>query len=369
MRVLLVDNAGLVSRDNRFHCVEGTGKFAAELVGLGADVTMFGQKVTTTSNVSVFDVEAHGIKTAGLWRKNNKILNYLSLYFHSIKFIRHSDFVYIFYPNAFRYLAFICRLFGKRYGLYVRGDEGIEDNTSKRIYKGAAVVLTVSQMFTNMVNRTTQSEVADTIRPMLSYDDRDVIRDRVYKIKERYELLFLCRIQRQKGIVELLEAMKQLKESGTICFHLTIAGDGDYLEQAQTECKNRNLENEVAFLGGIYDNSVKADLYKKADLYVLPTYYNEGFPRTLYEAMIFGAPVITTLVAGIPALMKDGDNCKALEPQSVESIKESLIYAINNYEDMGRMARNATGLVAKVVDHNRPTHARQLYDKIKDYGK
>lgn len=369
MRLLLIDNAGLVYRNNRLCCVEGTGKFAAELLGLGADVTMYGQKVVTTSNVSIFDIEAHGINTAGLWRKKNKILNYLTLYSDVVKYIRRSDFVYIFYPNALRYVAILCWVLRKRYGLYVRGDDGIEKKISKSIYKGASIVLTVSQLFTDMVNSVARSKVSETIRPMLSYDDRDIVRNREYKKKDFYELLFLCRIQKQKGIIELLDAIKQLKESGLNCFHLTVAGDGDYLEQSQYECGKRGLENDVSFLGGIYDNELKADLFKKAELYVLPTYYNEGFPRTLYEAMIFGTPVITTMVAGIPALMKDGENCMALLPRSVESIKDALLYAMNNYEEMGRMAKNATDLVAKVVDHKRPSHARQLYEIIKGYDK
>lgn len=368
MKILLIDNAGLVCKDDRFFCVEGTGKFASELVDLGADVTMFGQKVVMGSSVSVFDIEAHGIKTAGLWRKTNKIWNYLRLYVNAVKYVKRTDFVYIFYPNSFRYLAFICTLFGKKYGLYIRGDEGLEDNTSKKIYNKATVVLTVSKTFSDMVNHVTQSEISETIRPMLSYDDRDIISGREYRNRDKYELLFLCRIDKQKGLLELMEAMMQLKQKGENRLHLTVAGDGEFLTQAKEECKNMGLEGDVAFLGGIYDNKVKADLFKNADLYVLPT-YNEGFPRTLYEAMIFGTPVITTLVSGIPALMKDDENCKALKPRSVESIVEALTYAMNNYKDMGRMANNATEMVAKVVDHNRPTHARQLYDKIKEYGK
>ena len=368
MKILLIDNAGLVCKDDRFFCVEGTGKFASELVDLGADVTMFGQKVVMGSSVSVFDIEAHGIKTAGLWRKTNKIWNYLRLYVNAVKYVRRTDFVYIFYPNSFRYLAFICTLFGKKYGLYIRGDEGLEDNTSKKIYNKATVVLTVSKMFSDMVNQVTQREISETIRPMLSYDDRDIISGREYRNRDKYELLFLCRIDKQKGLWELMEAMRKLKQNGENRLHLTVAGDGEFLTQAKEDCKKMGLEGDVSFLGGIYDNKVKADLFKNADLYVLPT-YNEGFPRTLYEAMIFGTPVITTLVAGIPALMKDNENCKALEPRSVESIVEALTYAMNNYKDMGRMANNATEMVAKVVDHNRPTHARQLYDKIKEYGK
>lgn len=277
--------------------------------------------------------------------------------------------MYIFYPNSFRYLAFFCSLLGKKYGLYIRGDNGIEDKVSKNIYAKAFVVLTVSKMFSDMVNKVTKSEISETIRPMLSYDDRDIFIGREYKSKEKYELLFLCRIEKQKGLLELMKALKHMKQSGSRCFHLTVAGDGEYLDEARIECKNMGLENDITFLGAIYDNKHKACLFKSADLYMLPTYYNEGFPRTLYEAMIFGTPIITTLVAGIPALMVDRVNCRALIPQSVESIIDALNYAMFNYEDMGRMAKNATELVAKVVDHNRPSHARLLIEKLNAYVK
>lgn len=369
MKILLIDNAGLVSREGRFCCVEGTGKFAAELVELGNDVTMYGQKLKMPSSVSVFDIESHGINTAGLWRKKNKLLNYLALYWYAMGHIRRSDFVYIFYPNNFRFLAFVCSLFGTRYGLYVRGDEHLEDGVSKKIYKRASVVLTVSQMFTDIVNNVTGSKKAENIRPMLSYDDSDVVYDREYANKEKYDLLFLCRIEKAKGLLQLMEALAKMKTTESHTFHLNVAGDGDYLEEAKTECKRLGLENEVSFLGGIYDNQRKADLYRKADVYVLPTYYNEGFPRTLYEAMIFGTPVLTTIVAGIGALMKDRENCLSLEPKSEDNIVETLTYTFNHYEEMGKLAKNAAIMVAKVVDHNRPSHARQLYDKIKKYGK
>ena len=87
MRVLLIDNAAIVYRNNRFCCVEGTGKFAAELVELGENVTMFGQLIEMDSNVSVFDIEAHGINIAGLWRRSHKLLNYLRLYMYALRYI------------------------------------------------------------------------------------------------------------------------------------------------------------------------------------------------------------------------------------------------------------------------------------------
>ena len=151
-------------------------------------------------------------------------------------------------------------------------------------------------------------------------------------------------------------------------FKLHIVGNGDFFPQLSQMVVERCLGDHVSLDGPVYDNDKKADYYKNADLYVLPTYH-EGFPRTLYEAMIFGAPVITTFVGGIPALMIDGKNCKRIEPRSVDSIVENLSYAMENYTEMGEMAKNASGLVARIVDRNRLTHAQHLNQILKEYGK
>ena len=115
----------------------------------------------------------------------------------------------------------------------------------------------------------------------------------------------------------------------------------------------------VKFTGSVYNSDEIKEYYKNSDIYILPTYH-EGFPRTLYEAMIFGIPIITTFVGGIPTLMKDDFNCKEIKPKSVESIVEILTYAMNNYPKMGELAKNGTNTVAKIIDSNRLTHAQHL---------
>lgn len=365
MNILLLDNSGLIYRNKRYCCVEGTGKFATELVELGADVTMFGQKLAVESNVSVFDIESNGIKIAGLWRRSNKIINYLLLYCYAVKYIIKSDFVYIFYPNVFRYLTFICHILGKKYGLYIRGDEGIEDKISFRIYKNATVALTVSPMFTKMVNDVTKTNLAESIRPMVAYDETNIRFDRKYSDKKDFlNMLFLCRIQQKKGILELLQALNKLKEEGNDKFHLKVAGDGDFLEQSKIESQKMGLNSYVDFLGGIYDDGIKAKLFEEADLYILPTYFKEGFPRTLYEAMVFGTPIMTTFVAGIPAIMKDRINCYKLEERSSESIYNALKVAFANYSEFSDYAKNAFDTVEPIISSNRDSHAKQLFKKI-----
>ena len=358
----------MVTIQSGHHCTNNlNGLFLSELLELGNDLTYIQFAVERTDSISVYDLEEHGVKCVELKSKVRKLLRYILAIPKLAKAIRQTDFVYFYYPNSFRWATSLCRMFRKPYGLYVRGMNGVEDSTSCNIYKHAYTVFTVSDQFTNMVNAVTKKEMAHTIRPMIPYTDADVIRGRDYASREEYNILFLGRVAKDKGMEELVQAASQLRNKG-YRFMLRIVGNGEFNEQTAHLVADMDLKDCVSLEGPVYDDVKKAEYYKNADLYVLPTYH-EGFPRTLYEAMIFGTPIVTTFVGGIPALMKDGENCKRIEPRSADSIVEELSYAMDNYTEMGEMANNASGLVARIVNRNRLTHAQHLNQILNEYGK
>ena len=369
MRILLYDNTQMIVKSGRYYCASGTGDFAQELVQLGHNVTMFGQQIEDKSSTSSFDILSAGVRVAGMGRKSNKILSYLLLYLKSIKYILKSDYVYLFYPTSYRYLPIVCRLLGKKYGLYIRGDENVDNKLLKYLYKNAFAVFTVAKYYTDMVNEASKKQNGFTIRPMISYTDKDVVTDRVYSAKEKYNILFLCRIQKEKGINELLEALKNLTAKGVKNFHLKVVGGGPYLEQVRDKVKEYGIGEWVSIEGTVNDEDKKRMYYSESDIYILPTYYREGFPRTLYEAMIFGTPILTTFVSGIPSLMIDGKNCKRIMERSAVSIEEGLNFAMHSYDTMGEYAKNATQTVLKVIDPNRLSHAQDVDNAIRELNR
>ncbi len=367
MNILIIDNASISLKDGRTFTNALNGIFINEMIGLGNSLTYFQFGSSSSNNISSFDLEEHGVKCILLSHKKRKIFSYLMAYFKAIKVIKASDFVYLYYPNSFKYIAFLCLLLKKPYGLYIRGMNGLGDKVSHYIYRHAYTVFTVSDYFTKMANQVTGRDIAHTIRPMIPYTDADVVVGREYIEREEYNLLFLGRIAADKGLAELMQAAKQLHDKG-YQFKLKVVGNGEFSPQLSQMVADMKLQNFVSLEGPVYDNEKKADYYKKADLYILPTYH-EGFPRTLYEAMIFGTPIITTFVGGIPALMKDGENSKRIEPRSVDSIVESLAFSMDNYSEMGKMAKNASALVSEIVDSNRLTHAQHLNQVLEQYVK
>lgn len=358
----MIDNTQMIRKSGRLLCAAGTGTFAKELVDLGHQVTMFGQNVEDKSTISDFDIEYHGIYTQTYPRGRFKVWDYLKLYFHALVSALKSDFTYVFYPTSYSYFLLLCHLFHIKYGIYLRGTIGVDSRLSKFIYRHASLICTVSDIFTDKVNAENKNGVVCTIKPMIPYSEMDIV-DREYQVPECFNIMTLCRIEKDKGISELLHAVANLQTRGQHRFHLNVIGDGGFLVESKKIVENLGIKDHVSFIGAVYGKDQKLKWFEDSDIYILPTYH-EGFPRTLYEAMIYGTPIITTLVGGISALMKDRENCVAIEKQSVDSIVEKLDYSMENYEYMIQCALNAKDLVYKVLDSKRPTHAEDVHNAI-----
>jgi len=363
MKILIINNSGIVSDNKGLFVFKAEGEMATYLKEAGNEVEIFQRKVVSASHsISTFNLIENGIKATTIKTFFPKILNYVYAYLVGIWRILRNDFVYIYYPGNFKWLGPIARILGKEYGLYLRGSVGVETKSSKFLYRYAKVVFCVSPIFTKMVNEAGGNGIDK--KPEMSFEYKDIVRDREYVSKDEYSILYLGRIDLDKGLVELLEASKIIRERG-YKFNLDLVGDGSPLALLKRKAVELKLSDSVSFHGMVMDKNKVKQFYLNADFYVLPTYH-EGFARTLCEAMIFGTPVITTFVGGIPGLMKEKYNALRLEPKSTESIVENLIYAMNNYGEMGELAKNGTIKAGEIIDPNRLSHPEQLNKLLKE---
>ncbi len=101
----------------------------------------------------------------------------------------------------------------------------------------------------------------------------------------------------RKGHVEIIRAMKLLKERG-IDIRVQFAGKDYYggIDKLKELAKELGVSDRVEFLGFLSREELDKFL-NKADLFVLPT-KAEGLPRVIIEAMAKGLPCITTPVSG-----------------------------------------------------------------------
>lgn len=120
---------------------------------------------------------------------------------------------------------------------------------------------------------------------------------------DRARILFLARVEREKGVFEALRAAGALRGKG-LRVSLTVAGEGGALPAAKKFARGRSMDY-VSFPGHIR-GAEKAEAFRKADIYLLPTFHDEGMPISVLEAMAFGVPVVTRPAGGLGGFFEDG---------------------------------------------------------------
>jgi glycosyltransferase involved in cell wall biosynthesis len=203
------------------------------------------------------------------------------------------------------------------------------------------------------------------VAPMLDLRVSDIVRGRSQRMVGPWRLLFVGRVERLKGIGELLEAASQLCAAG-VQVELDIIGWSLEFEHYRGEAKRLGL-SAARFHGVVMDRDRLRRFYEQADLLVLPT-HTDGFPRVLYEAMAYGLPILTTFVGGIPAVMRDRVNCLEVPLRDATGLAARLQAAIADPELRSRISEGGVRTVSEVLGAGRPTHAQTVADQLADGG-
>lgn len=119
------------------------------------------------------------------------------------------------------------------------------------------------------------------------------------------KVLFLARLEPEKGPMATLEAVASLVKRG-VPVTLTIAGDGPAMGDLRAYlAQNAWLEGKVT-LAGYVRGAVKRELFNAHHVYCFPSEYGEGMPNSVLEAMALGLPIVTTTVGGLADFFEDG---------------------------------------------------------------
>lgn len=144
---------------------------------------------------------------------------------------------------------------------------------------------------------------------------------------QHLSILFLSRMITGKGGEQTIEAFGRLKRKYPR-LQLIMAGDGP--ERAKLECKAEGLGVTDIYFPGFVRGGDKAQLLLDADIFVLPSYLDEGCPVSLIEAMAAGVACVASSAGGIPDIFRDQINGVLLENVSAESIENGIAKLIDN---------------------------------------
>ncbi|MDM7950731.1 glycosyltransferase family 4 protein [Hydrogenophaga sp.] len=153
-------------------------------------------------------------------------------------------------------------------------------------------------------------------------------------------LVCVGRLCEQKGQLLLVQAARMLKERGA-SFELVLAGDGEMRSEVEQMAIQFGLKQWVRITGWISSQQVREEL-QAARAMVLPS-FAEGLPVVIMEAMALGRPVVSTMVAGIPELVRHGVDGWLIPAGDVDALAEVLAEVlesdVSRLQEMGRAGR------------------------------
>lgn len=159
-----------------------------------------------------------------------------------------------------------------------------------------------------------------------------------------FELLFVGRLVRRKGVDVLLRAAKLLE--GDSRLHVRIVGGGPEKPSLEREAQRLTLGDRVTF-EGVVDSARVDVLFGECDALVLPaivteTGETEGLGVVLIEAMGYGKPVIASAAGGIVDIVQDGETGLLVPPGDERALADAISRAMNEPDELARLAHAGT---------------------------
>ena len=147
------------------------------------------------------------------------------------------------------------------------------------------------------------------------------------RVTGRPMLLFAGRLIAAKGLFDLLNAMPRILQC--VDCQLLIAGDGPEAAEVHARVTKLGIEEHVTVAGYLVGRQL-AVAYRTAQIFVLPTFFGEGFPTVIAEAMGAGLPVVTTCIRGVADCLEEGINALFVIPRDPAGLAETLIRLLND---------------------------------------
>lgn len=162
------------------------------------------------------------------------------------------------------------------------------------------------------------------------------------------KFLFIGRLLKEKGVFELIEAIRIVKSKYLNCsFTVLGAIDHENLGALKQE-KLDDLIAEKLFEYPGYVSNVQ-EWITNSSVFVLPS-YREGVPRSTQEAMAIGRPVITTDVPGCRDTVIDGLNGFIVPKWDVNALVEKMCFFIENPDQINIMGKESYKIACEKFD-------------------
>lgn len=171
---------------------------------------------------------------------------------------------------------------------------------------------------------------------------RDELRQKWAIPRNAFCFLFSGKLEPKKRILDILEAMKKLKDLGN-SIHLLVMGDGVLMPAARAFVAEQHLP--VTFTGFLNQTEITR-AYAAADCLVLPSNFGETWGLVVNEAMVCGLPVIVSDRVGCCSdLIFEGETGLVFPFSDTNCLAEKMKWMAENRESAKKMGEKANQLI------------------------
>jgi len=170
------------------------------------------------------------------------------------------------------------------------------------------------------------------------------------KVVERSAILYVGRIEKSKGVLDLITACAPLlKHNGEL--RLVYAGIGGASVELQKRSKELNIEDKVTLLGAIPYSNIPA-LMASAKVLVTSTRttLQEGHRHSVVEGFICGLPAIAPNFGPYPYYIDQNTNGLLYEPNSCDDLANKIALVVNDNDFHRRLSDGALKFSKNIID-------------------
>ena len=164
------------------------------------------------------------------------------------------------------------------------------------------------------------------------------------KIRKKYNInqndkviIFVGRLNKDKGILDLVEAFQRIYSKKNIQnLHLFIVGDDEENLIKKIKNKYKEIINKIHFVGFILNTE---EYFAASDIFCLPS-YREGFGMSVLEAGSSELPVIASNIYGLQDSVEPGITGFFNDVGDIDKIAKNIVYLIDNPKISKQMGQN-----------------------------
>jgi glycosyltransferase involved in cell wall biosynthesis len=165
-------------------------------------------------------------------------------------------------------------------------------------------------------------------KSQLRLDYKEILKLKsLYKKENEFIILFVGRLEFEKGILLLLKAFELLKVTKTKNLKLLIVGTGNLASAVNTASKKDSRIVDI----GLVPHSKVGNYFAIADLVVVPSIVSEAYGLVAIEALSLDKPVIGFNIGGLKEILINSQRGFLVDSMSAESMAQGINYYIDNF--------------------------------------